>query len=435
MKPVVPPSSKAATSRPRERAADCFGQELSKTLGWGFPAERFAWAAVEFGGDDVQALATVRGQVDALREALPQQAVRDLVGAAPPGTRASELIGIRQRDFDPWAAVEQRGAEGLAGGATGAGVGGLVRVAASLFVWLRLYRQEVQDQVPRGRTQPVWWTLGRPIRPLAYHGAHPVFERVNASLGADWTLHDLRHSAAAPDVPAPQSGRPWPSVRRPRQGRAGWCVRYRPALSPCSAPVPSPPPAQLPELRRRGRDQRPHRPPVRRGTLPLQLRHRTPPSVRRPNHHSRPGGRCCGRRPARSCATRSPLDRQAILRRVGHQSDAEHHAGGTRAGGGSRRRPRRLRPLAPPRSGYPPEIRRGPGQHPGRSRSPSLTLTQGPHHVGIRTRRRNSRLLTTALWMAARRERAWPTGRPGSGESAAAPSHLRGLDDHYSPVS
>ena len=24
-----------------------------------------------------------------------------------------------------------------------------------------------------------------------------MFERVNASLGADWTLHDLRHSAAS----------------------------------------------------------------------------------------------------------------------------------------------------------------------------------------------------------------------------------------------
>lgn len=27
-----------------------FGQELSQTLGWGIPAERFAWAAVELGG-------------------------------------------------------------------------------------------------------------------------------------------------------------------------------------------------------------------------------------------------------------------------------------------------------------------------------------------------------------------------------------------------
>jgi integrase len=40
----------------------------------------------------------------------------------------------------------------------------------------------------------VWWTLWRP---LGYHAAHRMFERANAVLGADWTLHDLRHSAAA----------------------------------------------------------------------------------------------------------------------------------------------------------------------------------------------------------------------------------------------
>ena len=51
--------------------------------------------------------------------------------------------------------------------------------------------------VPRARRQPAWWTQRRPYRPLSYHGAHRMFERVNASLGADWTLHDLRHSAAS----------------------------------------------------------------------------------------------------------------------------------------------------------------------------------------------------------------------------------------------
>ena len=55
--------------------------------------------------------------------------------------------------------------------------------------------------VPRGRRQPLWWTLRRPYRPLTYHGAHRMFERVNASLGADWTLHDLRHSCRVQDGP------------------------------------------------------------------------------------------------------------------------------------------------------------------------------------------------------------------------------------------
>ena len=42
----------------------------------------------------------------------------------------------------------------------------------------------------------MWWTLRQPLRPLTYHAAHRMFERSNAVLGANWTLHDLRHSAA-----------------------------------------------------------------------------------------------------------------------------------------------------------------------------------------------------------------------------------------------
>ena len=60
-----------------------------------------------------------------------------------------------------------------------------VPASADAFVWLRLYQQELRGESP-GRTQPVWWTLRRP-RPLTYHGAHRMFERVNATLGADWT--------------------------------------------------------------------------------------------------------------------------------------------------------------------------------------------------------------------------------------------------------
>ena len=64
------------------------------------------------------------------------------------------------------------------------------------FVWLRLYQTHVRGLVPLGRDQPLWWTLRRPFRPLSYHAAHRMFERVNAGLGANWTLHDLRHTAA-----------------------------------------------------------------------------------------------------------------------------------------------------------------------------------------------------------------------------------------------
>ena len=64
------------------------------------------------------------------------------------------------------------------------------------FVWLRLYQQEMLGLVPRGPEEPVWWTLRRPFRPLTYDAARMVFTRVNRMLGANWTLHDLRHSAA-----------------------------------------------------------------------------------------------------------------------------------------------------------------------------------------------------------------------------------------------
>ncbi len=107
------------------------------------------------------------------------------------GARASELLGMRQCDFLPGEqliSVVRKGTRAVQ----------QLPASADAFVWHRLYQQELQRAgVPRGRRQPAWWTLRRPYRPLSYHGAHRMFERVNASLGADWTLHDLRHSAAS----------------------------------------------------------------------------------------------------------------------------------------------------------------------------------------------------------------------------------------------
>jgi integrase len=42
----------------------------------------------------------------------------------------------------------------------------------------------------------LWWTLRRPFRPLTYHAAHRMFERVNDQAGTTATLHSLRHTAA-----------------------------------------------------------------------------------------------------------------------------------------------------------------------------------------------------------------------------------------------
>jgi integrase len=63
-------------------------------------------------------------------------------------------------------------------------------------VWLRLYQLELDGVIPTGRRQPLWWTLRRPHRPLTYHAAHRMFERVNQRAGTTATLHALRHTAA-----------------------------------------------------------------------------------------------------------------------------------------------------------------------------------------------------------------------------------------------
>jgi site-specific recombinase XerD len=74
------------------------------------------------------------------------------------------------------------------------------------FVWLRLYQLEMEGLIPGGRSQPLWWTLRAPHRPLSYHAVHRMFERVNDRAGTTATLHSLRHTAAYrmaedPDLP------------------------------------------------------------------------------------------------------------------------------------------------------------------------------------------------------------------------------------------
>jgi site-specific recombinase XerD len=105
------------------------------------------------------------------------------------GARASELLGARQGLVAPeeqTIGVIRKGSRALQH----------LPASADAFVWLRLYQQEMLGVVPRGLEEPVWWTLRRPFRPLTYDAARMVFTRVNRLLGANWTLHDLRHSAA-----------------------------------------------------------------------------------------------------------------------------------------------------------------------------------------------------------------------------------------------
>lgn len=105
------------------------------------------------------------------------------------GARASELLGVDGGDVDPGQqliTVIRKGTRAIQ------------RLPASpdAFVWLRLYQSQMDDQVPAGRDDPLWWTLRRPFRQLTYPAARKMFAKASAALGANWTLHELRHTAA-----------------------------------------------------------------------------------------------------------------------------------------------------------------------------------------------------------------------------------------------
>lgn len=105
------------------------------------------------------------------------------------GARASELLGATAGDADAGQqliTVIRKGSRRMQ------------RLPASpdAFVWLRLYQAQMQHLVPAGPDQPLWRTLRRPFGQLGYHAAYRMFSRASAALGANWTPHDLRHTAA-----------------------------------------------------------------------------------------------------------------------------------------------------------------------------------------------------------------------------------------------
>jgi integrase len=105
------------------------------------------------------------------------------------GARASELLSATQGGADP-------GRQVIAVVRKGTGEVQELPASPDAFVWLRLYQAETEGMVPRGRRQPLWWTLRPPARPLTYHAVHRMFERAAAKAGSAVTLHALRHTAA-----------------------------------------------------------------------------------------------------------------------------------------------------------------------------------------------------------------------------------------------
>ena len=105
------------------------------------------------------------------------------------GARASELLSATLAAADP-------GRQMITVVRKGTGELQELPASSDAFVWLRLYQAEMEGLIPRGRRQPLWWTLRQPVRPLTYHAAHRMFERVNEKAGSAATLHALRHTAA-----------------------------------------------------------------------------------------------------------------------------------------------------------------------------------------------------------------------------------------------
>lgn len=103
------------------------------------------------------------------------------------GARASELLGMCSEHVD-WA--NQR----IWVVSKGTRVLDVLPAAPEAFRHLVLYFDE--HGTPESG-QPVWRTLRGEPRPLTYWAMRRVLQRANTALGTNWTLHDLRHTAAA----------------------------------------------------------------------------------------------------------------------------------------------------------------------------------------------------------------------------------------------
>ncbi len=105
------------------------------------------------------------------------------------GARASELLSATAGGVDP-------GRQLITVVRKGSRAKQELPASTDAFVWLRLYQVQMGALIPKGRRQPLFWTLRPPIRPLTYHAVHRMFERVNQRAGTGATLHSLRHTAA-----------------------------------------------------------------------------------------------------------------------------------------------------------------------------------------------------------------------------------------------
>ncbi|MFJ9854984.1 tyrosine-type recombinase/integrase [Streptomyces sp. NPDC101150] len=141
-------------------------------------------------------------QVDRDPRAVPDDVVEDLFNSLgchrdralfsmflSSGARAAEMLGMTIGDIHPGEGRIYVQTKGL-GGAKEA-----CPASPEAFAWLALYLGDLaQDGHRPTPDEPVWWTLRGPTRPLTYTALRAVLNRINARIGANITLHDLRHT-------------------------------------------------------------------------------------------------------------------------------------------------------------------------------------------------------------------------------------------------
>ncbi|MEV7037600.1 site-specific integrase [Amycolatopsis sp. NPDC051061] len=108
--------------------------------------------------------------------------------------RSAELLGVRGMDVD-WGDQLVRVVR------KGTTAEQWLPASPDAFVWIRLYVAELGE--PLDPNEPLWWTLRRRDRgeglrrqPVNYEALRAVLRRANVALGTNWTMHDLRHTAA-----------------------------------------------------------------------------------------------------------------------------------------------------------------------------------------------------------------------------------------------
>ena len=110
------------------------------------------------------------------------------------GARAQEILDIRMADVD-WGdqlvRVTRKGTRAEQ----------WLPASPDAFVWLRLYVADLGERLEPD--EPLWHTrrrrdhgVGLQYQPLSYEALRKVLTRANDALSTNWTMHDLRHTAA-----------------------------------------------------------------------------------------------------------------------------------------------------------------------------------------------------------------------------------------------